>query len=204
MILLPHLLSDFRFLFHYICGSLFIREPVWLFPLLSYCVSCNGFVVLFFYPELIKSLLPFVMVLVFLLLLVRLVLPFTGLFLSLCGPVLYVGSSCLLSLLPCVGVSLLLCCWFCLLCRFSACLLSCSSYLLSLRPCSGVSLLLCCWVCHLCKVPACFLLAFEVEIWLLLLAVLVHLPPHCWVVVLMHCYLLFNLAVFFPGFCSRG
>jgi len=123
MILLPHLLSDFRFLFHYICGSLFIREPVWLFPLLSYCVSCNGFVVLFFYPELIKSLLPFVMVLVFLLLLVRLVLPFTGLFLSLCGPVLYVGSSCLLSLLPCVGVSLLLCCWFCLLCRVPACLL---------------------------------------------------------------------------------
>jgi len=51
------------------------------------------------------------------------------------------------------------------------------SCLLPLRPCVRASLLLCCWVCHLCRVPTCFLLALEVEICLLLLAV-------CWIVVL--------------------
>ncbi|KAJ6855134.1 hypothetical protein NC651_039954 [Populus alba x Populus x berolinensis] len=49
-------------------------------------------------------------------------------------------------------------------------------------------------------VPACFLLALEVKICLLLLAVLVFLPPHCWMVVLLHCYLLFSVT----EFCSRG
>jgi len=136
----------------------------------------------------------FVMILVFLLLLVRHILPFAGLLLSSRGPVLFVGSSCLLSLLPCDVVDLLLCCWLCHLCRsLPACLLlgsccwglfidvcwllvllACLISQACLRPCAEVSLLLCCWVCHLCRVPACFLLAFEVVICLLLLAVLVH------------------------------
>jgi len=64
-------------------------------------------------PELIKSLLLFVLVFGFLLLLNRLVLPFAGLLLSLCSHILYGSSSFLLSLLPCDGVNLLLCCWFC-------------------------------------------------------------------------------------------
>jgi hypothetical protein len=48
----------------------------------------------------------------FLLLLDRSILPFVGLLMSSCNHVLYAGSSCLLSLLPCVGVRLLLRCRF--------------------------------------------------------------------------------------------
>jgi len=57
--------------------------------------------------------MPFVLVFGFLLLLDWSVLPFACLLMSLYSHVLYAGSSCLLSLLPCAGVSLLLHCRFC-------------------------------------------------------------------------------------------
>lgn len=167
MILLPHLLSDFRFLFHYICGSLFIREPVWLFPLLSYCVSCNGFVVLFFYPELIKSLLPFVMVLVFLLLLVRLVLHFTGLFcLLLAYSFLYAALFSMLVLLACFPFCLVLELVCCYVVGFAFCVGSLPVCSLVLLVCFPLDLVLglayCCVVGF--AIYAGFLLVFS---WLL-------------------------------------